>query len=93
MRETVFRFVLRIDSENAAAHIESLKKTIVDLRGVVDAEAETTDYRTLLAVRIGFTEPEDAKKLHRKVMNILIRHEGVTVLQVESNLTDIFQSG
>ncbi|MFO0976163.1 MAG: hypothetical protein U0996_07165 [Planctomycetaceae bacterium] len=90
MKQTVFRFELRIDPAAPEAALQGLKDKLSTLKDVLSIDTEATGYGTTLVIRVCFEDSEGAKKLHRKVMNKIIGHESVTISQVTTKLTDIF---
>ncbi len=90
MKETAFRFDLRIDPADAESVLRELKDKLATLSGVLSVKSDVSGYGVTLAVQVCFDDSQHATKLHRKVMNKIIGHEGVTISQVMTKLTDIF---
>ena len=90
MKETVFRFELRIDPANPENSFQGLTAKLATLSGVLAIKSELSENGISLSVHVSFADSEHAKRLHRKILNKIIGHEGVTILQVKTKLTDIF---
>ncbi len=90
MKNTVFKFELLVDSQNRDAILLSLRNRMSSISGVLSTQLIDSDYGILFDVCVEFSDSEVAKKLHTKVMNILLKHEGVVISQATTKLTDIF---
>ena len=90
MKETIFRFELRVDSENLGAVLHDLKNQLGGIPGVLSIESESRESFISLAMRVRFGDSEAAMKLHRKLTRIIKGLEGVTISEVTTTLTDIY---
>lgn len=83
MKKTTFQFGVKIASSEA---YETLQAKLAKIQGVtsIDLVEET------LSLRASFEDGEQAKKIHNKVINTLIKAEGVRVTSTTTVLTDIF---
>ncbi len=90
MKETVLGFTLRITADDPDAVVQALTQKLSLLKGVKRVDIDCRSKTAELKVTISFEDAEAAQKLHRKVINTLIRHEGVTVSQTSTTLTDIY---
>ncbi len=90
MKQTDFRFELRITSDDPQATLSGLEAKLRALKGINSVTAKGGDRLSELTLNASFEDGEQAKKLHRKVMNSIMTYEGVNISQVATMLTDFF---
>ena len=90
MKQTNFRFELRITSDDPQATMSGLESKLRTLKGINSVTTNGVERLIELTLNAGFEDGEQAKKLHRKVIYAIMNHEGVTISQVATMLTDIF---
>jgi hypothetical protein len=90
MKQTEFKFGLRVDAENGGNLLDELSAVLGKIDGVCGVAMETRSCVPILAVKASFVDSEDAKRIHRKIMKTLMRQAGISISSAESNLTDIF---
>lgn len=83
MKETTFKFGVKIATTEA---YEMLRNKLAKIKGIAAIELE----EETLSVRAFFENGEQAKKIHNKVINALIKTQDVTVTSATTMLTDIF---
>jgi hypothetical protein len=90
MKNTDFRFELRVADDEPQATLGSLEAKLQHLKGINSVTSNRSASIVELTLNVSFEDSEQAKKLHRKVMNSIMAHQGVTISQVATTLTDIF---
>lgn len=90
MKNTDFRFALRVADDEPQATLGSLEEKLGRLKGIKSVAATRSDTFVELTLNASFEDGEQAKKLHRKVVNSIMAHKGVTISQVTTMLTDVF---
>jgi hypothetical protein len=90
MRHTVFEFAFRLANDDAHSALEIARAAIAEFEGVANAQVVHGATGTEMRVAASFEDGDSAQKLHRKIMNRLIKAPGVTISSVHSNLTEIF---
>lgn len=91
MKETVFRFSVRVASPEPTVAIHSLRNTLLGVKGVQQIDADGPEQLVELRVFVTFTDADEAKRLHRRLMNLIQKCNGVMILEVTTTLTDIFE--
>ncbi len=81
MNETIFKFGVRFQSDDLAGQLQSVNNTLKAIPGVITVEG---------VVRAKFKDSVEAKKLHRRVMNSLMKTEKPLLTSASTVLTDIF---
>lgn len=89
MKETIFIFLVRVDPsvENCLLNVE---KQLRELPGVLTVQHEQEMVGTNLDIHVQLADSEVAKKLHRKVMQTLMKADGISITQTTTHLTVIF---
>lgn len=90
MKTTDFQFDLRLGEADREGQFEKLKETLSGVKGVLQVDGRASDSGCHCHIQVEFPDSESAKKLHRKLMNLLIRTPDVEVSSVTTNLTEIF---
>ena len=90
MKQTDFRFELRVASDDPQATLSGLEAKLLTHKGINSVTASGSDCVVELTLNASFEDGEQAKKLHRKVVNSIMAYEGVTISQIATMLTDIF---
>ncbi len=90
MKRTEFRFELRLAADDPQATLSGLETKLRTIKGINSVMSSGRDCVVELTLNASFEDGEQAKKLHRKVMNSIMAYEGVTISQVATMLTDIF---
>jgi hypothetical protein len=91
MKQTVFRFGVKLHAADTAAQFQAVKDKLSAIDGVVAVEGGLTDSPTEVRVRAEFTDGEAAIKLHRKIMKILITEESLSLAYATTTLTEVFE--
>jgi hypothetical protein len=90
VKETLFRFELRVpiaDQENVKRELE---QKVLSLKGIDALRFFNNGDVVELQLSVSFLDGEEAKALHRRIMNALIACKRVTISQVTTKLSDIF---
>lgn len=90
MKQAKFRFELRLAADDPQATLRGLEAKLQTMKGINSVTSSGSDCVVELILNASFEDGEQAKKLHRKVMNSIMAYEGVTISQVATMLTDIF---
>lgn len=90
MKQTDFRFELRLAADDPQATQSGLESRLRTIKGLNSVTSNGSDCVVDLTLNANFENGEEAKKLHRKVMNSIMAYEGVIISQVATMLTDIF---
>lgn len=90
MKQTEFQFEIRLASDDAQSILKSLQAKLHILKGINSVTATENKTAVALTLSASFEDTDQAKRLHRKVMNTIIAQKGVTISQATTKLTDIF---
>ena len=90
MNETIFKFGVRFQSDDLAGQLQSVNNTLKAIPGVITVEGVLRGPAVELHVRAKFKDSVEAKKLHRRVMNSLMKTEKPLLTSASTVLTDIF---
>ncbi|MEW4487372.1 hypothetical protein AB1L42_04785 [Thalassoglobus sp. JC818] len=90
MKNTDFRFELRVADDEPTTTLVSLEAKLQTIKGINSLTFTRSKSAIEFTLNASFEDGEQAKNLHRKVINSIMAHEGVTISQVETTLTDIF---
>lgn len=90
MKSTSFDFGLRISEDLTKNPEGNLKDELLRLNGVKDITYEGALPFLNMLVQAEFTNGDEAKRLHRKILTKLMATEGIEVAHVKTNLTDVF---
>lgn len=90
MKQTDFRFELRLAADDSQATLSGLETKLRTIKGINSVRSSGSDCVVELTLNASFDDGDQAKKLHRKVMKSIMAYERVTISQVSTMLTDIF---
>lgn len=90
MIETIFKFELQMATGETEAVMQHLNNQLLELKGVESTNPKQESCYTELSIKISVKDSEEAKSLHRRIVNTLIKCDGVAISQVRTKLTDIF---
>lgn len=90
MRETTFRFGILLLEGESKAQLEKLRKKLLAISGVLSVDAEVVRAHVELCIAARFADATEAKKLHRRVMNALIKTATTRVTSATTELADVF---
>ncbi|QDU96813.1 hypothetical protein [Lignipirellula cremea] len=90
MKTTDFQFDLRLGEADRERQFEKLKETILGVKGVLKVDCRASNSGCNCHIQVEFPDSEAAKKLHRKLMNLLMRTPDVEISSVTTKLTEIF---
>jgi hypothetical protein len=90
MRETTFRFDVRISLDGDGRH-EAIKSRLAVIRGVTSIEiSPQLGTAAEICVKAVFANGEEAKQVHRKLVKALMGTGGVAISGITTNLTEVF---
>ena len=90
MRQTTFRFELRILSNDPQSTLDAIKSRLEEVKGVKEVRLCFIGDGAEMNVEVAFATKEDAKVLHHKVMKSLIANQEIKINEASSVLTDVF---
>jgi hypothetical protein len=90
LRETVFKFRLRLPSAEARDQYDAVVEEMRLMPGVTRVEGSPQVGYVNLDVMVEFEGPDDAKRLHRKIMKALMARKQLSIGSTTTTLTDIF---
>lgn len=90
MPQSDFRFIIRIIPANPDHILTDLIERLTALESINSVSTEIDSSDVKLAVNVSFEDAASAKKLHPQVMKTIMNHDGVSITEITTMLTDIF---
>jgi hypothetical protein len=90
MKKTTFRFGLLFEGTEPDRDREMIRNGLLSLVGVESASIQARGPSSELSIVAEFENADAAERLHKKIMTMLTRTEGVRITDATSNLTDLF---
>ncbi len=90
MKQTDFRFQMQITSGDPQSTLASLTSTLGKIEGIEELRFRVDGELCVMLARAAFDNKEDAKRIHRKVMQTLMKCSRIRIVEATSILSDIF---
>ncbi|NLI47388.1 MAG: hypothetical protein GX414_09800 [Acidobacteria bacterium] len=92
MKETVFKINISVKIPEQSRVYEQLISTINELPGVtrVDLPSDHTFETVEMSVSVRFNNAEEAQSLHKKILRLITRCDGVCVAGISYDLNAMF---
>jgi hypothetical protein len=90
MKQTDFRFQLQITSGDPQSTLSVLASRLREIKGIDELRFSVGGDLAVMIARAAFDNKEDAKRIHRKVMQTLMNCSRIRIVEATSILSDIF---
>ncbi len=90
MKTTIFEIDVTCSSNDVEGQLESIIAQLMKISGVQSVDKTSTGASHKLLVGIAFSDADQAKTIHGKVMGKITAAKQVQVRGITTNLTDVF---
>lgn len=90
MKQTDFRFQLQIISGDPQSTLALLASNLREIKGMDELRFSVDGDVAVMIARAAFDDKEDAKRIHRKVMQTLMKYSRIRIVEATSILSDLF---